>query len=270
MARESKKVSAALGWVESDHLVSNPTINRSVYQGRPTDDKILLNWSREDRELAAAFTHTDPWRIMRMQGEFVEGFDALAELGPAISIFGSARVGRDSPYFVAARETGRRLAEVGFTVMTGGGPGIMEAANKGAQSVNGRSCGLSIDLPMESASNQFIDRKYNLSFRYFFVRKVMFIRYAQGYVFLPGGVGTLDELFEALTLIQTQKIHPFPIYLMGKSYWEGLIEWIKNTMLAHGCISPEDLDLFHVTDDPEEVANGIERHYQKHRVERNF
>ena len=223
----------------------------------------------QDSDSNSAFNQ-DAWRVFRIVSEFVEGFESMTNIGPSVSIFGSARLKPASPYYNLAIDVAQHVTKKGFAIITGGGPGIMEAANKGAQSVNGRSCGLSIDLPMESASNLFIDNKYNLRFRYFFVRKVMFIRYAQGYVFLPGGVGTLDELFEALTLIQTQKIHPFPIYLLGKGYWEGLIEWIKDTMLAHGCISPEDLDLFHVTDDPEEVANGIERHFQKNRIERNF
>lgn len=253
MARESKKVSAALGWVESDHLVSNPTINRSVYQGRPTDDKILLNWSREDRELAAAFTHTDPWRIMRMQGEFVEGFDALAELGPAISIFGSARVGRDSPYFVAARETGRRLAEVGFTVMTGGGPGIMEAANQGAYEAGGCSVGLNIQLPHEQGLNSFVNLPLN--FRYFFVRKVMFVKYAKGFVIFPGGFGTLDELFESLTLIQTGKLEDFPVVLYGRDFWDKLIDWIDQDLLGNRLIAPTDLDRLIVTDDIDEIVS---------------
>jgi uncharacterized protein (TIGR00730 family) len=164
----------------------------------------------------------------------------------------------------------KHISKKGFAIITGGGPGLMEAANKGAQEVQGASCGLSINLPTETEPNSFIDPKYRLQFRYFFVRKVMFIRYAQGYVFLPGGFGTLDELFEALTLIQTKKIHPFPIYLMGKSYWAGLMEWIHHTMLAKECISPDDLKLMQITDDPEEVANGIERHYQRDRAERNF
>lgn len=214
--------------------------------------------------------NADAWRVFRIVSEFVEGFETMTNIGPSVSIFGSARLQPASPYYNLGIDVSQHIAKKGFAIITGGGPGIMEAANKGAQSVNGRSCGLSIDLPMESAPNVFIDQKYNLHFRYFFVRKVMFIRYAQGYVFLPGGVGTLDELFEALTLIQTKKITPFPIYMMGKAYWEGLIEWIKNTMLGHGCISPEDLDLMHITDDPEEVANGIERHFQRHRIERNF
>lgn len=212
----------------------------------------------------------DAWRVFRILSEFVDGYEKMTTIGPSVSIFGSARLQPTSPYYKLAVDAAETISKKGFAIITGGGPGIMEAANKGAQAVNGRSCGLSIDLPMESASNLFIDLKYNLRFRYFFVRKVMFIRYAQGYVFLPGGLGTLDELFEAWTLIQTQKIHPFPIYMMGKDYWAGLMEWIKETMLGHACISPEDLDLIHLTDDPEEVANGIERHYQKHRVERNF
>lgn len=221
------------------------------------------------REIDQAFNE-DAWRVFRIISEFVDGFETMTNIGPSVSIFGSARLQPASPYYNLAIDVAQHITKKGFAIITGGGPGIMEAANKGAQSVNGRSCGLSIDLPMESASNSFIDTKYNLRFRYFFVRKVMFIRYAQGYVFLPGGVGTLDELFEALTLIQTRKIRPFPIYLLGKSYWDGLIEWIKNTMLGHACISPEDLDLMHITDDPEEVANGIERHYQRHRADRNF
>lgn len=227
------------------------------------------NRQGNDNELNQTFAG-DSWRVFRILSEFVDGFETMTNIGPSVSIFGSARLDPASPYYVLAVEAAQAISKRGFAVITGGGPGIMEAANKGAQSVNGRSCGLSIDLPMESASNLFIDTKYNLSFRYFFVRKVMFIRYAQGYVFLPGGVGTLDELFEALTLIQTQKIRPFPIYLIGKNYWEGLISWLRETVLEQACISPEDLDLIHITDDPEEVANGIERHYQKHRSERNF
>lgn len=213
---------------------------------------------------------SDAWRVFRIVSEFVDGFETMTNLGPSVSIFGSARLKPGTEYYNLAVDVSQHVARKGFAIITGGGPGIMEAANKGAQSVNGRSCGLTIDLPMESSSNDFIDIKYNLRFRYFFVRKVMFIRYAQGYVFLPGGVGTLDELFEAITLIQTKKIHPFPIYMMGKSYWEGMLQWIKDVVLKHECISPEDLDLIQVTDDPEEVANGIERHYQRNRVERNF
>lgn len=252
MARETKKVTAALGWVDSDHLVANPTINRSVYQGRPPDDKLLLDWSREDRELAAAFTHTDPWRILRMQGEFVEGFDALADIGPAISIFGSARIGRDSPYFAAARTTGRKLAEVGFTVITGGGPGIMEAANQGAYEAGGCSVGLNIQLPHEQGLNSFVNLPLN--FRYFFVRKVMFVKYAEGFVIFPGGFGTLDELFEALTLIQTGKLDDFPVILYGRDFWSGLIEWIDQDLLGNRLIAPTDLDRLIITDDIDEIV----------------
>lgn len=213
---------------------------------------------------------TDAWRVFRIVSEFVDGFETLTQLGPSVSIFGSARLPPTSPYYQMAIDVAQHISRKGFAIITGGGPGIMEAANKGAQEAKGNSCGLSIDLPMESAPNSYIDRKYNLRFRYFFVRKVMFIRYAQGYVFLPGGVGTLDELFEALTLIQTQKIHAFPIYLMGSDFWAGLIDWMKSTLLKNATISPEDLNLMQITDDPEVVANGIERHYQRHRVEKNF
>lgn len=213
---------------------------------------------------------TDSWRVFRIISEFVDGFETMTQLGPSVSIFGSARLQPDTQYYNLAVEVARHIAEKDFAIITGGGPGIMEAANKGAQSVQGKSCGLGINLPMEDELNKFIDPKYKLQFRYFFVRKVMFIRYAQGYVFLPGGFGTLDELFEALTLIQTQKIHPFPIYLMGKDYWVDMMGWIQGTLLKHGCISKSDLDLIVITDNPEEVANGIERHYRRDHAKKNF
>lgn len=213
---------------------------------------------------------SDSWRIFRILSEFVEGFETMTNIGPSVSIFGSARLPPESPYYQSAIEVAQCLARKGFAIITGGGPGIMEAANKGAQAVSGSSCGISIDLPNEYEPNPFIDPKYRLQFRYFFVRKVMFIRYAQGYVFLPGGFGTLDELFEALTLIQTLKIRAFPIYLIGAVYWEGLIDWMKATLLSHNTIAAEDLNMMVITDDPEEVAHGIERHYHRHRSERNF
>lgn len=213
---------------------------------------------------------TDSWRVFRIISEFVDGFEKMTNLGPSVSIFGSARIKENDPYYELGVELGKRIALKGFAVITGGGPGIMEAANKGAQSVNGASCGLSVELPHESSSNRYIDPKYNLVFRYFFIRKVMFIRYAQGYVFLPGGFGTLDELFEALTLIQTKKIQLFPIYLMGHDFWAGLIDWIKDQAIQRGFLSPEDLDLLQITDDPDVVINGIERHYQREQVEKNF
>lgn len=216
------------------------------------------------------FPTTDAWRVFRFISEFVEGFETLARLGPSVSIFGSARLPPEDPYYHMAIDVAKHITKRGFSIITGGGPGIMEAANKGAQEAKGNSCGLVIDLPFEALPNPYIDPKFNLKFRYFFIRKVMFIRYAQGYVFLPGGFGTLDELFEALTLIQTKKIHSFPIFLMGKEYWEGLLGWIKETMLKRGCISPEDLDLFIVTDDPDEVAAGIERHYHRNHTDSNF
>lgn len=213
---------------------------------------------------------SDSWRVFRIISEFVDGFENMTSLGPSVSVFGSARISEGSPYYSMAVEVAENIAKKGFAVITGGGPGLMEAANKGAQIAKGASCGLSVDLPHETSSNGYIDSRYNLKFRYFFIRKVMFIRYAQGYVFLPGGFGTLDELFEALTLIQTKKIQPFPIFLMGKEYWKDLLGWIKTTMMSNGCISEKDLDLIHVTDDPEEVADIIEKHYQRDRAERNF
>jgi uncharacterized protein (TIGR00730 family) len=215
------------------------------------------------------FSH-DAWRVFRIISEFVDGFETMTDLGPSVSIFGSARLSIDSPYYQLAVNVAHHITLKGFAIITGGGPGIMEAANKGAQQAKGPSCGLVVNFPFESEPNPYIDPKYHLNFRYFFVRKVMFIRYAQGYVFLPGGYGTLDELFEALTLIQTRKITTFPIYLMGKNYWLEMLKWIEGTMLKEGCISKEDLELFQVTDDPEEVANGIERHYQRHRAVKNF
>lgn len=212
----------------------------------------------------------DSWRVFRIVSELVDGFETMTHLGPSVSIFGSARLPPDHIYYKLAIEVASHIAKKGFAIITGGGPGIMEAANKGAQEASGPSCGLSVDLPFEDEPNRYIDPRFRLQFRYFFVRKVMFIRYAQGYVFLPGGFGTLDELFEALTLIQTKKIHPFPIYLMGKEYWTGMMDWIKHMMIQEKCISDGDLDLLHITDDPAEVANGIERHYQRDRAEKNF
>lgn len=224
--------------------------------------------SRNSQE--SAMLTTDSWRVFRIISEFVEGFETMTNLGPSVSIFGSARLKPDTEYYNLAIDVAQAIAKRGFAVITGGGPGIMEAANKGTQEIKGNSCGLAVDLPFETEPNKYIDPKYCLKFRYFFVRKVMFIRYAQGYVFLPGGFGTLDELFEALTLIQTQKIHSFPIYLMGKSFWAGLMDWITSTVLERGCVKEADLALIQITDDPEEVANGIERHFQRHRSLRNF
>lgn len=212
----------------------------------------------------------DAWRVFRIISEFVDGFETMTSLGPSVSIFGSARLPPDSPYYQMSIEVAQQVSQRGFAIITGGGPGLMEAANKGAQSINGASCGLAIDLPFEASSNAFIDPRYRLQFRYFFVRKVMFIRYAQGFVFLPGGFGTMDELFEALTLIQTNKIRKFPIYLMGTTYWAGLFDWIRNTVVKMGCIHEEELHLLRFTDDPKEVADGIERHYRSDQTDLNF
>jgi len=224
----------------------------------------------ENGNISSKHMMEDSWRVFRILSEFVDGFETMTSVGPSVSIFGSARIKPASPYYNLAIDVAQSITKKGFAIITGGGPGIMEAANKGSQSVNGASCGLTISLPYEDVPNNFIDHKYLLRFRYFFVRKVMFIRYAQGYVFLPGGVGTLDELFEAMTLIQTKKIKPFPIYLMGKSYWSGLMQWLIDTVQAYGCISEADIARMIITDDPEEIANGIERHYQRNRYEKNF
>ncbi|MBS0654143.1 MAG: TIGR00730 family Rossman fold protein [Verrucomicrobia bacterium] len=204
---------------------------------------------------------TDAWRLFRIISEFVDGFETLSMIGPSISIFGSARLPATNEYYKIGLDISYKIAKKGFSIITGAGSSIMEAANKGAQMAQGRSCGLVIDLPFESEPNTFIDSKLKLRFRYFFVRKVMFVRYAEGFVFLPGGYGTLDELFEAVTLIQTKKIKPVPIYLIGIRYWQGLVEWLKETMLEEPCIDQSDLDLFVLTDDLDEVADGLERAY---------
>jgi len=199
---------------------------------------------------------SESWRIFRIIGEFVEGVEALYGLGPAVSIFGSARMTADSPYYKAAEALARLFAENRIAVITGGGGGIMEAANKGAAEAGGKSVGLNITLPMEQKPNPYAN--ISLQFNYFFVRKVMFIKYAHAYIIMPGGFGTLDELFEAVTLIQTHRIKPFPVILFGSSYWNGLLEWIKNTLLENRNISPEDLDILTVTDDPKEVLSLVE------------
>lgn len=203
----------------------------------------------------------DAWRIFRIVSELVDGFETMTNMGPSVSIFGSARLKSDHPYYHLATEVAKKISQKGFGIITGGGPGIMEAANKGAQLAKGRSCGISVNLPYEEEKNPYVDPQYNLRFRYFFVRKVMFIRYAQAFVFLPGGMGTLDELFEALTLMQTNKIKHFPIFLMGGSYWEGLIDWLKNKAFAEGFVIASDFDRIKITDDPDFVAAEIERHF---------
>ncbi|MFQ4149203.1 TIGR00730 family Rossman fold protein [Arthrobacter sp. LAPM80] len=201
------------------------------------------------------FTHTDPWRVMRIQSEFVQGFDALAEIGPAISVFGSARTKVDSPYYATGVDVGRRLVEAGVAVITGGGPGSMEAANRGAAEAGGLSIGLGIELPFEQGMNEWVG--LGVDFRYFFARKTMFVKYAQGFVVLPGGLGTLDELFEAMVLVQTSKVSHFPIVLIDKTFWGPLLDWIKDTMIAQGLVSPGDLDIISVVDTAEEAVERV-------------
>ena len=225
-----------------------PVIKRrgQVEEGSTTDQRLLDSRGPTD------WVHTDTWRVLRIQAEFVEGFGALAELGPAIGVFGSARTPADHPFYVLAEEVGRKLAEADFAVITGGGPGAMEAANKGACEAGGVSVGLGIELPFESGLNQWVDKGVN--FRYFFARKTMFVKYAQGFVVLPGGLGTFDELFEALTLVQTQKVTSFPIVLIGTAYWKGLLDWLRDTVLAEGKINSADLDMLTLTDDVNEAV----------------
>ena len=203
---------------------------------------------------------SDTWRVFRIMAELVEGFEALNNIGPAVTIFGSARLKPGSPYYNKCLKVSEHLAKDGFAVISGGGPGIMEAANKGAQNANGTSVGLNIELPMEQTSNNFQD--IQVDFRYFFVRKLMFVKYAVAYVIFPGGFGTMDELFEALTLIQTKKIRSFPVVLVGKDYWQGMIDWMKNSLLDMGAINAEDIDLMHIVDEPEEVCAIINKRYK--------
>ncbi len=201
------------------------------------------------------------WTMFKVMSEFVEGFERLNQIGPCISIFGSARTKANHPEYTKAVEIARRLIQEGYGIITGGGPGIMEAGNKGATMQNGVSVGLNIDLPFEQGNNSFIDPDKNLNHRYFFVRKVMFVKYAQGFVVMPGGFGTLDELFEVLTLIQTNKITPVPVILFGKKYWQGLCDWIVDTLVDEGKVSASDMDLFLITDDVEETVHYINEFY---------
>ena len=217
-----------------------------------TQDEQLLESPRPD-----GFTHTDPWRVFRIMGEFVEGFDELATLSRGIAIFGSARTKPDDPEYQAAQETGALLAAKGFAVITGGGPGIMEAANRGAFEAGGLSIGCNIELPFEQKANPY--QTLSLTFKYFFVRKMMFVKYSLAFVIFPGGFGTFDELFEALTLIQTKKIRNFPIVLFGSQYWSGMLDWIRAVVLPDGKISEHDMDLFHITDSPAEVVEIVTR-----------
>ena len=237
-----------------------PTVLRGPSMDAETTDQRLL-----DERGPSEWVHTDPWRVMRIQAEFVEGFGALAELGPAIGVFGSARTQRDSPYYAMGVELGEKLARAGFAVITGGGPGSMEAANRGANRGGGTSVGLGIELPFESGLNQWVD--LGINFRYFFARKTMFVKYSQGFAVLPGGLGTFDELFEALTLVQTHKVTSFPVVLIGRDYWSGLLDWLRGSVLAHGNISATDLDLLQLTDDVDEVVEIMVQARQSHGAE---
>ena len=217
------------------------TLRRKAVDEGTTDQRLL------DSRGPSEWVHTDPWRVMRIQAEFIEGFGALAELGHAIGVFGSARTKPDSRFYALAEEVGRSLVEADFAVITGGGPGSMEAANKGAIEAGGTSVGLGIELPFEAGLNEYVD--LGINFRYFFARKTMFVKYAQGFIFLPGRLGTFDELFEALTLVQTRKVTSFPVVLMGVDYWQGLIDWLRGTVLAEGKIAETDLEMLVLTDD---------------------
>jgi len=212
----------------------------------------------------------DSWALFKIMGEFVEGYDRMAKIGPCVSIFGSARTPEDTETFALTSEIAKKLSEQGFGIITGGGPGIMKAANKGATEAKGISVGLNIKLPFEQHPNEYIDIDKSIYFDYFFVRKVMFVKYAQGFVVMPGGFGTLDELFEALTLIQTHKIQHFPIILVGTSFWSGLLEWIQNTLLAQKTISKEDLDLFKMVDTADQVIETILEFYKGKELRPNF
>jgi hypothetical protein len=235
---------------------------RSAGAARVIDDAIRnASEVTEDEKLlqtpgaGEAFTRTDPWRVMRITSEFIEGFDTLASVRKGVSIFGSARTHPDDPQYQAAQEVARLLAEAGFAIITGAGPGIMEAANKGARLAGGRSVGCNIELPFEQGANPYVDTLVN--FRYFFVRKTMFIKYSNAFIIFPGGFGTLDEAFEALTLIQTGKIYQFPVIMFGRHYWAGLVRWLQSKVLGERKISPGDLDLMLLTDDPKEAARAV-------------
>ena len=217
-----------------------------------TEDERLLTTAPPPR---APFTSTDPWRVLRIMGEFVEGFDTLSDIHDGVTIFGSARTPASDAYYLQAVETGRLLAKEGFAVITGGGPGIMEAANKGAREGGGLSIGCNIELPFEQGTNAYVERSVN--FRYFFVRKTMFVKYSNGFIVFPGGYGTMDELFEALTLIQTGKVKNFPVILFGRAYWSGLAAWLRDTVAGEQKIAVDDLDLFHVTDHPAEAVGWV-------------
>lgn len=250
----------------SNHSVRPVAVRwRSGRPGSPTEDERLLNAPQREEP----FTQTDPWRVLRIMSEFVEGFEHLADLGPAVTMFGGARVRPEDPLWASAAEVARLLGEAGYAIITGGGPGIMAAGNHGARLAGARSVGLNIELPFEQGLNPDVDTA--MEFRYFFVRKTMFVKYAQAFVIFPGGFGTMDELFESLTLIQTGKVRNFPVVLFGAAHWKGLLDWMREAMLEQGRISPHDLDLMMTSDSPEEVRDIIVRSMRetewRHQVE---
>jgi uncharacterized protein (TIGR00730 family) len=247
---------------ESSSGTNDPSLNRSARTGRRTEDETLLEAPPPKQEL---FTNTDTWRVLRIMGEFVEGFEALAATGPAVTIFGSARAEADHPTYQAAYEVAKLLGSTGIPIITGGGPGIMEAANKGAKAAGTTSIGLSIELPFEQSINAYVD--VEVEFRYFFVRKTMLVKYSHAFVIFPGGFGTLDELFESLTLIQTGKVRNFPVILFGSEYWRGLVDWLRSGPLASGYVCAEDIELAILSDSPTEIrdmviASMAEKHWR--------
>ena len=239
---------------------------------------MIDNQDPQEKRLAESFRQKtwdetiarDSWMVFRVMSEFVDGYEKLARIGPCVSIFGSARLKPEDKYYQLATEIAQKITELGFGVITGGGPGVMEAGNKGAREGNGKSIGLNIDLPFEQVLNPYIDKAYSMHFDYFFVRKVMFVKYSQGFIVLPGGFGTLDELSEALTLIQTEKIGRFPIVLVGTEFWSGLLEWFSNTLLKNGLIAEKDLALFRIVDTADEAVAHIKAFYEKYSVSVNF
>ncbi|HZE50020.1 MAG TPA: TIGR00730 family Rossman fold protein [Jatrophihabitantaceae bacterium] len=244
-----------------EHQRGPVILRRAQVQAGTTDQRLLDSRGPSD------WVHTDPWRVLRIQSEFVEGFGLLAELPQAVSVFGSARTPRDHPEYAAAQAIGGALARAGYAVITGGGPGTMEAVNRGASEAGGISVGLGIELPFEQRLNDWVD--IGINFRYFFARKTMFVKYAQAFVIMPGGFGTMDELFESLTLVQTRKVTRFPVILYGTAYWGGLLDWIRTSVLPDGKISAPDIDLLTVTDSVDEIVARVIESAQEHSVQAN-
>jgi uncharacterized protein (TIGR00730 family) len=267
----------------SGTVITQPDVNENkpstISEAKQIAEQEHLPISDDEKKIREAFIDkdwneikiADSWQIFKVMSEFVEGFEKMAKIGPCVSIFGSARTSPDNPYYKMAEEIAAKLVRHGYGVITGGGPGIMEAGNKGAHSEGGKSVGLNIHLPFEQFNNIYIDSDKLINFDYFFVRKVMFVKYSQGFIVMPGGFGTLDELFEAITLIQTRKIGRFPIILVGRSFWQGLMDWIETTVLrAENNVSPEDLDLYVIVDDATEAVKVIDDFYSKYLLSPNF